>query len=208
MRLATVLLAGAIWMGALYLFWRQKIIRFACLFFALFLSALTLLPGRPIDAIALRKAYIAELNQYEGTRYIWGGENKNGIDCSGLVRQGLIRANFKQGLLSFNPVLIRTGLDMWWHDAGADALRDEYRNYTKKGQKYDSINKLDHSTIQPGDMAVTADGEHILAYVGEKTWIEADPGYLKVMKVKIPEPENIWFNVPVYVLQWRQLETR
>ncbi|MBI3986575.1 MAG: C40 family peptidase [Lentisphaerae bacterium] len=31
------------------------------------------------------------LRRYEGTLYVWGGENRRGIDCSGLVRKKVIR---------------------------------------------------------------------------------------------------------------------
>ncbi len=53
-------------------------------------------------------------------------------------------------------------------------------------------------------MAVTEDGVHILAYLGDKVWIEADPIYKKVIKVSIPETDNPWFNTPVYILRWQQ----
>jgi hypothetical protein len=75
---------------------------------------------------------------------------------------------------------------MWWYDAGADALRDEYRNYTRRGIRVKSINHLDPAKIKAGDLAVTVDGEHILAYLGDRTWIEADPGEKKVIKIKTP----------------------
>ena len=34
--------------------------------------------------------------------YYWGGENKIGIDCSGLIRKSLIVANYKRGLLTLH----------------------------------------------------------------------------------------------------------
>lgn len=205
MRLGSVILGCVIWPSALYLFWPQKLIRTICLLWALLVSLLIIIPGSPADPNALAAAYIQELNRYEGIQYLWGGENQLGIDCSGLVRQGLIQANWKLGVKSFNPALIRKGFEMWWYDAGADALRDEYRNYTTKGIRVKSINQLDPGIIQPGDLAVTVDGEHILAYLGDRTWIEADPGEQKVIKVTTPS-NNVWFNTPVYILRWRQLQ--
>jgi len=32
-----------------------------------------------------------------------------------------------------------------------------------------------HATILPGDLAVTESGSHVLAYLGDETWIEAEP---------------------------------
>lgn len=205
MRLGSVMLGSVIWASGLYLFWQQKPIRVICLIWALLVSLLILLPGRAADPNTLAAAYVQELNRYEGTQYFWGGENKLGIDCSGLVRQGLIQANWKLGVKSLNPALIRKGFELWWYDAGADALRDEYRNYTSRGIRVESINQLEPATIQPGDLAVTVDGEHILAYLGDRTWIEADPGEQKVIKIKTPS-NNVWFTTPVYILRWRQLE--
>jgi hypothetical protein len=214
MRLGSVIIGCIIWGSSLYLFWAKKLIRVICLIWALLVILLIMLPGSPADPDTLAAAYVRELIRYEGTPYVWGGENKLGIDCSGLVRQGLIQANWKLGVKSFNPALVRKGFEMWWYDAGADALRDEYRNYTTKMLRYDSINQLDSSILKPGDMAVTVDGEHILAYLGDsasgsqsgkRIWISADPDAQKTIKVTTPEPNNFWFNTPVYLLRWRQL---
>ena len=51
--------------------------------------------GDPIIAIAM----LSE-QQYEwaGTPYVLGGQSRGGIDCSGLVRKGMINALFKLGV--------------------------------------------------------------------------------------------------------------
>jgi cell wall-associated NlpC family hydrolase len=134
---------------------------------------------------------------------VWGGENHYGIDCSGLVREGLIQTNLHQGFATLNPALIRRGLEMWWFDAGADALLREYRGYTDRLFAAVSINELDHNQIQPGDLAATSDGEHILAYLGDRRWIEADPNLQKVVIESVPTA-NIWFHTSVEILRWRQ----
>jgi hypothetical protein len=67
------------------------------------------------------------------------------------------------------------------------------------------INSIDSSKLLPGDLAATADGVHILAYIGDKKWIEADPTERKVIVVATPERINYWFGVPVYILRWQQL---
>lgn len=67
------------------------------------------------------------------------------------------------------------------------------------------INAIDSSLILPGDMAVTANGIHILAYIGENRWIEADPGVEKVIVVEVPDETNHWFNTPVVLIRWNQL---
>ena len=57
-------------------------------------------------------------------------------------------------------------------------------------------------------MAVTSNGVHVLAYVGDSTWIEADPSALvgyKVVQIKAPT-SNAWFNTPVHIVRWRRLD--
>ena len=203
-RLKIVVLACCIGLGGFYLVRHQTIMRATILVLLVSLSIFISLPGRAFNLDLLKQNYLSHLSKYENTTYIWGGENSIGIDCSGLVRKGLIKANFEQGILNLNPDLIRMGFSLWWHDSSAEALRDEYRNYTKQLFASDSINTLDYNKIHKGDMAVTQDGVHILAYLGNKVWIEADPIYKKVIKVSIPELDNPWFNTPVYILRWEQ----
>jgi hypothetical protein len=84
--------------GCLYFSWSKPIIRFAILLSAFVITGFLICPGRNYTTESLRTAYVASLRSFEGTRYIWGGENKRGIDCSGLVRAGLIKASWQQGL--------------------------------------------------------------------------------------------------------------
>ncbi|MCL1470602.1 NlpC/P60 family protein [Argonema antarcticum] len=93
-RLAIVILGFFLWLGAIFLFWNRKVIRLCCICLASIVSGITILPGYEVKGSTLREAYVQELNYYEGTKYVWGGENKFGIDCSGLVRRGLINASY------------------------------------------------------------------------------------------------------------------
>jgi hypothetical protein len=203
-RLAIVFLGVAILLGTIYLFRRPKIIRVGCITLSILTLIFLVSPGWQVSGDTLRKDYVQELSQYEGTRYVWGGTSKFGIDCSGLVRQSLIQANIKQGLLTLNSDLIRYAIVLWWNPAAIDALIDRYHNYTKINGRFTSINQVDYAKIKPGDLAATVDKVHILAYLGNQTWIEADPTIHKVIKVHIPEPKNYWFNTPVFILQWQE----
>lgn len=164
-------------------------------------------PGKPIEAKNLRLTYLKSLRSYESTHYVWGGENKLGIDCSGLVRAGFIKANFEEGLKTFNPKLVRSAASLWWYDCSAKSLGEQYRGLTKKIIYSTGINSLDHSQILPGDMAVTIDGMHVLAFLGGDEWIEADPTFGKVVIVKAPSKDNPWLNEPVQIVRWTELET-
>lgn len=207
LRVAIILLTLAAYASLIYLSRRRKPIHIALLLLGVFIVGFLVSPGRNADAQQLRIAYLRSLRSYEGTRYIWGGEKRLGIDCSGLVRAGLIRANVEQGLLTLNPTLVRFGLSLWWHDCSAKALGEEYRGLTRQIMPLPGINLLDNPKIQPGDIAVTTSGVHVLAYLGGDEWIEADPDLNKVVIIKAPSKDNPWFYEPVRILRWTELET-
>jgi NlpC/P60 family len=198
---SSLLLAGV---GALVIcrrWWQRALCSLPVL---LLVGALTL-PGRAPRPVALRAAYADALRGFEGTRYVWGGENQLGIDCSGLVRRGLMTAAVDRGVWELDPALLRLAWDLWWHDASARALRDGYRNLTRTIAAARNLNALDHSKLHPGDLAVTADGVHVLAYLGERTWIEADPELGRVVWLMAPA-KSVWFKVPMRLVRWRALD--
>jgi cell wall-associated NlpC family hydrolase len=162
-------------------------------------------PGRAYDRDGLRARYVASLRSYEGVRYVWGGENRFGIDCSGLVRKGLIQANLRHGVLTLNPRCMRSAATMWWYDCTARALRDGYRGWTRTCFTAPGLTKIDLERIRPGDLAVTADGVHVFVYVGQGEWMEADPGQGEVLRGPT-SIVNDWHSRPVDVVRWRQLE--
>lgn len=196
-----------LWLYALLLFPNRKWLRVLCLIGALLVLAPFLLPGHPANPVSLRKAYVAALLPYRGTLYVWGGGNRIGIDCSGLVQRGLIDADFQQSIQTSNPALLRQGLSLWWHNRSARALGDGYRNETHLLFEAPSLNTMDYSTILPGDIAVLSDGIHTLAYVGNQTWIEADPAPMRVILAKAPR-QDMYFNMPVRLMRWSQLEPK
>ncbi len=208
LRLLMVVGVLALWSGALWLLWPHKAVRRTLLTASTLFIAFLLCPSRPSDPQTLRQQYVRSLKSYDGTTYVWGGESRSGIDCSGLVRSALIDANVKQGLTTANPSALREGLALWWNDCSAKALKDTYRGRTRLLFTAPSLNQLNDVAIQPGDIAVTSSGVHVLAYVGNQTWIEADPSELrgdKVVQVKTPT-RIAWFNLPVHMMRWRQLE--
>jgi NlpC/P60 family protein len=192
--------------GLLGFFWRVKWLRFTTLALVAFAIVCFVIPGNPIDNDSLRRAYTRSLKRYEGSRYVWGGENSLGIDCSGLVRAGLINAEFSEAFRKRNPALLRTSASLWWHDCSAGALGEGYRELTFPLFDAQAINQIDSTRLQPGDLAVTEDGIHVLAYLGNKTWIEADPFPQRVITVSVPTT-NEWFDTPVKLVRWRQLQT-
>lgn len=160
----------------------------------------------PNNRDGLRTAYAEAMQSYLGCPYMWGGEGRFGIDCSGLVRRGMEDALVQQGLLHLNPFLVRQGLSLWWHDTTAREIGRGYVGRTHIVTNCRSLNELDHSLLRPGDMAVTTSGVHVMGYIGNKTWIAADPDAEKVVTFTIPEKDNAYFLSPMNIVRWRILE--
>lgn len=206
-RTASVVLLFVVWLGLIGLLWRRVWIRIGLLVITCLISCFLLLPGRgQRDLDAIRREYTIGLKRYEGVTYDWGGENFKGIDCSGLMRRGLIDALFVHGLKTFDPGQVRKALWLWWHDCSAQALGKENLGVTVHLLDTPSINELDHSRILAGDMAVTRSGTHVMAYLGNRIWIEADPGEGRVVKVSVPSEHNPWFREPMKVMRWSILQ--
>ncbi len=207
-RLFLILGVLLIWAGVLVVFWNMKFVRWICLSITCIFIVGCFWPKRAVNSQELRQEYVRSLRAYIGVTYVWGGETKRGIDCSGLMRCGLIDADVKRGFTTFNPALLRAGFSLWWNDCSALAMKQEFQNRTRLLFTASSINKIDNIKLKPGDIAVTSNGVHVLAYIGHGTWIEADPnegvGH-QVVEVQVPS-RNVWFNTPVHVMRWRQLE--
>jgi hypothetical protein len=107
-----VILSLFLWLGIGVLFWNHKIVKFTFIIISFIISLIAILPGHPVNSITLREHYVQGLEFFMGTKYVWGGKSKLGIDCSGLVKEGMVIADLKYGLISLNPQLIREGLSI------------------------------------------------------------------------------------------------
>ena len=143
---------------------------------------------------SLQSSYLAELQAFEGTRYWWGGENSFGIDCSGLPRKAFFWALLKNGRW-------QESLDLWLYDSSAQALGEEYRQRTLKITTLKSV-KEECSLLQPGDLAITASGVHVLVYIGHSQWMQADPLKGKVFTAHPELVQCSWFDVPLTIVRW------
>jgi hypothetical protein len=204
LRLITIAAAVVFFSGALWFWWQKKAVRYPIVIGAALLLGLVLLPSRSVSPVSLQQRYTQALGRYEGTLYVWGGENRRGIDCSGLVRQGMVDATFLEGLATLNGRLIRQSFALRWYDCSAEALKDEYRGFAVKLGETKALHQYDHGQLQPGDFAITSDGVHALAYLGNETWIEADPGAHKVILAKKGDA-NPWLARPVALMRWSVL---
>jgi hypothetical protein len=192
-----------IWAGAIGLSRRCRPVCAALLGLTAAAAILLFLPGGRTSPAAVRDAYVRSLATYQDAPYAWGGENRYGIDCSGLVRKALVWADLGQGLRHLDGKLLRASLDLWWHDASASAMGQGYAGRARCICTPASINELDHTRILPGDYATPTDGSHVLVYLGDLKWMEADPGAGKVIVSHVPAD---WLNRPVNVMRWVQFE--
>jgi len=169
----------------------------------LLLAIFLILPGRPHDPTALRNAYVAALNRFHGTSYVWGGETHLGIDCSGLIRAAYVEANLIQSIKTFNPRLLRRALWLWWNDCAANNLPDNYHNLTTPLGPAIKLRDIPHDFLKPGDFA--SDRVHVLAYLGDGQWIQADPAILRVIRIQ-PDDSSQWWNANVIPARWKDLD--
>jgi hypothetical protein len=206
LRLAFLASAGGLWLGLLVVSWKCRPARLALLLVAVGLAVPFALPGRAIDAAALRNDYLRRMAGFEGTRYHWGGEGPRGIDCSGLPRRALRDALLSHGLRHANGRACREFARQWWFDTSAQALGEGYRGNTRPLGLTGTIRKMDYAPLSPGDLAVTVNGLHVLAYAGGGKWIQADPGIGAVATLDGRTADNAWFDMPVTVHRWCLLD--
>lgn len=205
-RIATLVTAALVVGESIFLAWRFRLFRWLLVVCYILFAAFILLPSRPIqNRPDLRAAYCNELESYLGSPYFWGGEGRFGIDCSGLVRRGMEDALVSSGFHCLDSSLLRQGILLWWQDTNAKGIGEGYSGKTHLITTCRSLNELDYSLLLPGDLAVTASDTHVMAYLGKKTWIAADPSEMRVTKFSIPE-KNLYFNSPARIVRWSMLE--
>lgn len=194
------------WLGFVVLVWMRKSVRIFALILPVLVAIPFALPGGEMDSDELRKDYLRRMAEFEDTKYFWGGESSRGIDCSGLPRRALRDSLLAYGFKHFSGYAFRQYVKQWWYDASAKALSAGYRNYTSPLDVTGTIQEMNYDTLVPGDLAVTTNGVHILAYVGNEQWIQADPGIGAVATLNGRTDENPWFQTPVTTHRWQILE--
>ena len=197
----TVFFLASAWSAWLYTHWNKQAIRWTLIAIPSLVILLFLLPARPTDSSKdFAQSYVNALKRYDGVTYVWGGESALGLDCSGLVRRAMMDACWTDGIRKRDGGLLRLGLSLWLHDCSAQALGEGYRDFTKAVTMAQSINALNHEEIRLGDLAVLSDGIHVMAYVGNLRWIQADPSG-SVHFDDIPS-NNSWFKANAKVVRW------
>ena len=193
-------------LGAVIVYWHKPSVRWSLLgLYAAVILFLAVPLHHPVDRPALQANYCAALKSYLDCRYVWGGQGYFGVDCSGLVQKGMMDALARQGFTHGDSTLVRQSLSLYWHRTTAKVIGQGFAGRTVPVTTCLMLNTLDYSLLQPGDMAVTAGGDHVMAYLGNRTWIAADPGVGKVTTFTIPEKINAYFSTPMRIVRWKLL---
>jgi cell wall-associated NlpC family hydrolase len=100
---------------------------------------------------------------------------------------------------------LRAALASWWWDASARDLAHGVRGVTVPVAGESSLAKVSASNMQPGDLAITKDGLHMLVYFGNGRWIEADPTLRRVVILDPSHDDNPWLHSAVLFYRWKQL---
>lgn len=194
-----------IWLSLLIKCRRKSTPSVVLLALPVILTIYLVVPLRISDHRALRSAYLEELQKMDGTSYVWGGESKLGVDCSGLPRLALRLAHCRRFFSTGNPGHARAWLESWWFDSSAKALSKGYRGFTTPVGVEGTLQNIDHSNIKSGDLAITSNGVHLLVYLGDGEWIQADPGPGKVHIQNPKIDSNGWFKDTSTIHRWREL---
>ena len=186
----------------LCIFKQKVILKIIGVVTVVFLIVLVSLKNKDVPVEKIRNRYVTELLKYENTTYVWGGETRNGIDCSGLVRKGMIDTLLKVGIENVSSKYVYEAFKLYVNDFSAKAIKQEYKNLFTTLQEIESVNTFDHSYILPGDILVTNNGVHTFAYIGNNTWIQADPDSKKVIIETAPSTDNKWYKMNAVILRW------
>jgi hypothetical protein len=196
----------AVWAAVLGYAWRRRFLRVILLALPVLMAIPFFLPEKSIDPGKLRGRYVSAMERMEGTRYVWGGESPRGIDCSGLPRRALRDALWETGWENGNGAAFREWARQWWFDTSAKALGQNYRGFTRPLGLSGKLRDLDCKRFSPGDLAVTGDGRHVMVYLHDGKWIQADPMASKVTISKPAVDQNPWFDSLVTMHRWMILE--
>jgi cell wall-associated NlpC family hydrolase len=100
-----------------------------------------------------------------------------------------------------SPAHLRRALHLWLRDQGASNFENNAPIEGKRIVTLPSIKGRTPKTILPGDLAIVGDGIHVLLYLGENRWIQADPSSSTVHEDDTSNGQISWFNGKAVILR-------
>lgn len=190
--------------SACVVLWNMKYGRFTLFALVALVTIPLVLPGRDVDIPRLRARYVSALRSYEGTPYVREGEGKLGVDRSGLPRKAYRDALLGEGLRTLNRRLLIECFAIWWSDSTTTGFTEgqqvQLRSLDAPKPLHDSQPKL-----QPGDLAVQMAPKHVLVYLGNGEWIQADREPAKVLIAGPDNNDGDWRSSIVRTYRWQEL---
>jgi hypothetical protein len=164
----------------------------------LFLINITFFQQIQPRKIRLRDRYVAVLLSYEGMNYAPYGEEE-GISCSTLVRKALINTFEIDG---------DKNIKIQNYPCTSEELRKGCHGELSSVFNAENLKGIDYNQLQPGDIAILGNsiGIHTMAYIGNESWIHADPITQKVVKTKATDINDDWSMFNVRVMRWNLLK--
>lgn len=200
-RLALLACLGLVLAGGILWIWSRKACRWAALLIVAVFGTLVLVPVGPVpDASRLRTHFVKRLEENLGKPFVWGAENRRAMDCSGLIRYSMRGAMRTELLATGNPRLLHLLVKAWWLDRAARDFLWPWNGLAAPVLKAATTPAVDLGQLVPGDVAVTGYGSHILAYLGDNRWIQADPERGRVVVDTAPVAQG-WYKFPVEALR-------
>lgn len=164
--------------------------------------------GGNANRASMRSEYVNRLKAYDHVRYVWGGETRFGIDCSGLARTALWETMLGTGTKARDWQLISQAARFWSRDLSAADMLAGTHGYTRVigrtgGLTDPSLLRMRRDfVLEPGDLAVAGGGSHVLIYVGDDVWIEANPEDGMVVQNQAKGSNRSYFRMPATILRW------
>jgi cell wall-associated NlpC family hydrolase len=114
----------------------------------------------------------------------------------------MFRSLVEESIFSTNPALLRAAFNLWWRDTNAIQLGKSANGLTSPKGDGSPIPMRDAQNLRPGDLAVTTSGSHVLAYLGDNRWIEADPDIMRVHIVDLDKSQIAGQEVLLVAWRW------